>query len=99
VRPDDRGRGLHAAPVRRAGRRQAAARAGERPGGLAAVAGADPRGERRAGALLPPHRRRSPLTRLAARAGPVARPGPQLTAFFTSAPILASSAAVSSVRA
>jgi N-acyl homoserine lactone hydrolase len=62
-RPDDRGRGLYAAPVCGPARRPAAAGAGERPGRLAAVAGADPRGGRRAGALLPPHRRRSPLTR------------------------------------
>ena len=58
----DRGRRLHAAAVPGPARRGAAGWPGQRPGGVAELAGADPVHRRRAGALLPPHRRRPRLT-------------------------------------
>ncbi len=54
--PADRGRRLHAAPVRRPGRRRSAARPGGRHGGMARLTGPDPVAGAHAGALLPPHR-------------------------------------------
>ena len=62
ARPDDRRRGLHAPPVPQAGRREPAARSGERPGELAGVGTPHPLPGPRAGALLSPHRRHSRLT-------------------------------------